>query len=125
MKILSTVSANAFTVLLLLGAVVQGYVLKCATGKEFDNGLIEEYASKAQFSLHRIGYPIGPDGEICKAYEFDIPLADSQSSSYSAYTMTDHTHLARDTDYYLVQVCGGMEGHRLYESYNYKWTQCK
>ncbi|CAD6501147.1 BgTH12-01401 [Blumeria graminis f. sp. triticale] len=108
MKILSTVSANAFTVLLLLGAVVQGYVLKCATGKEFDNGLIEEYASKAQFSLHRIGYPIGPDGEICKAYEFDIPLADT-----------------RDTDYYLVQVCGGMEGHRLYESYNYKWTQCK
>ncbi|CAD6501141.1 BgTH12-01395 [Blumeria graminis f. sp. triticale] len=108
MKILLAVSSSAFTFLLLLVSVVQGNVLKCATGKEFHNGLIEEYASKAQYSLQRSSHPLGPDGEKCKAYQFDIPRKSS-----------------RDTDYYLVQVCGGMEGHRLYEWYNFKWAQCE
>ncbi|VDB83551.1 BgtE-20046 [Blumeria graminis f. sp. tritici] len=108
MKILSAISASTFPVLLLLGTVVQGNVLKCATGKEFDNRHIGELASQAEYQYNHHSYPLGPDGRICKAHEFDIPLA--------------HT---RATISYLVQVCESMEGYRLYEWYNSKWVICE
>ncbi|CCU83242.1 CSEP0488 putative effector protein [Blumeria hordei DH14] len=124
MKFLNTVSASALSVL-ILGSVVQGYVLKCSTGKEFDNQTMDDLASKVEYHYGHDSYPLGPGGEKCQAYEFDSDLPNSQSSSISAYSATDHTHLATATMAYLVQVCSSMEGYRLFEWYNYGWVKCE
>ncbi|CCU77115.1 CSEP0380 putative effector protein [Blumeria hordei DH14] len=123
MKFLNTVSASALSAL-ILGSVVQGYVLKCSTGKEFDNQTMDELASKAEYQYGHESYPLGPDGEKCKAYEFNSQLPNSQSSLISAYSATDHSHLARATIPYLVQVCDSMESYRLFEWYDYRWVKC-
>ncbi|SZF02223.1 unnamed protein product [Blumeria hordei] len=107
MKFLNTVSASALSVL-ILGSVVQGYVLKCSTGKEFDNQTMDDLASKVEYHYGHDSYPLGPGGEKCQAYEFDSDLPNTTA------TMA-----------YLVQVCSSMEGYRLFEWYNYGWVKCE
>ncbi|CAD6501150.1 BgTH12-01404 [Blumeria graminis f. sp. triticale] len=108
MKILGAVSASAFTVLLLLGSVAQGNLLKCATGDMFYVSWIYELALKAEHRFWSPDHPLGPNGKICKAYPFTDP---------SAYTGTTHHHL--------VQVCVGIEYFILYQWYHDKWIECE
>ncbi|CAD6501145.1 BgTH12-01399 [Blumeria graminis f. sp. triticale] len=93
MKILGAVSASAFTFLLLLESVEPSNVFKCASGDIFYMGAIYDLALKAEYQFSCPDHPLSPDGEKCKAYSFTNPSEISQSSSLSAYTITDNTHL--------------------------------
>ncbi|CCU77114.1 CSEP0379 putative effector protein [Blumeria hordei DH14] len=80
MKVLSAISACAFTFLLLLGPVMGGNVLKCPSNKRFSLDAAEEHARKARFDRWKSSHPLGADGQKCKAHVFAI-LVSKESSN--------------------------------------------
>ncbi|VDB83545.1 BgtE-20047 [Blumeria graminis f. sp. tritici] len=108
MKILGAVSASAFTFLLLLESVEPSNVFKCASGDIFYMGAIYDLALKAEYQFSCPDHPLSPDGEKCKAYSFTNP-----------------SEIISANFFYLVQVYGTIDYHRLYQWYDFKWTECK
>ncbi|CAD6501156.1 BgTH12-01410 [Blumeria graminis f. sp. triticale] len=109
MKILSVVPASAFTFLLLLGSVVQGYIMiKCSTERTFPIGEMREEASKASYEFVHDHHPLGPDGQKCKGYQLQISSIQE-----------------RIVEEYLLQVCGLLKDFRMYERVDGVWTRCR
>ncbi|SZF02218.1 unnamed protein product [Blumeria hordei] len=107
MKVLSAISACAFTFLLLLGPVMGGNVLKCPSNKRFSLDAAEEHARKARFDRWKSSHPLGADGQKCKAHVFAILVSKE-----------------RIIKYYLAQDCSTIDNYRIYEWHNSDWVIC-
>ncbi|SZF02217.1 unnamed protein product [Blumeria hordei] len=108
MKVLSTISACAFTFLLLLGPVMGANMLKCPSEMIFFIKTAKEYAKKATLDYWNESHPLGPDGQKCKANQFSILLANE-----------------RTYNKYLAQVCSTIDNYRIYEWHNSDWVICE
>ncbi|SZF02216.1 unnamed protein product [Blumeria hordei] len=107
MKVLNTISACAFTFLLLLGSVMGLYNLKCPSENAF--GIIEarESARTAKLENWNESHPLGRDGQKCKANQYTIL-----------------SPLTRSWMYFLVQVCTTIDNFSVFEWYNSDWVIC-